>query len=303
MTQPRGQVYDIGYQRYTGVREGQTRARLAIYKDGLRAAMGIGRGGRAKVLPWMFIGAMVITGLVMALLAGAADRLGGEGTSEQLNLPSHAQFYGIASIIMFLFGATAAPELLCPDRQNGVINLYLVRPLTGTDYLGARWLAFLTVMVAVAWLPQFVLFAGLALGAADSGEYLRENWLDVPRFLAAGVVMSVYVTTLAFLISSFTTRRAYAAAFLVGLFVITSALSGSLQETLTGGAGQAVSLLGLSSVPLHVNDIIFDRESGLTQTSGTPGGPLPAYVRVLWWAFLTAGPGLLLWRRYQGMRQ
>ena len=34
-----GTVFDIGYQRYTGKREGRQRARTAIFKDGLRAAL------------------------------------------------------------------------------------------------------------------------------------------------------------------------------------------------------------------------------------------------------------------------
>ena len=32
-----GTVFDIGYQRYTGEREGRSRGRLAIFKDGLSA--------------------------------------------------------------------------------------------------------------------------------------------------------------------------------------------------------------------------------------------------------------------------
>ncbi len=297
MTAQTGQVYDTGFRRYLGPREGRRRARMGVYRDGLRAALGIGRGGRAKILPWIFIGSMVVTGLVMALLAGLANRIGGEGTSAELNLPSHAQFYGTASIMMFLFAATVAPELLCSDRRSGAIYLYLVRPLTGADYAGARWLAFLSVMLAVAWLPQFVLFAGLVLGAQDTGEYLKDNWLDVPRFLAAGVVMALYVTTLALAVAAFTTRRAYAAAFLIGLFVISTAVAGGVGESLDGTAGQWASLIALSSVPVYVNDVIFGKASDFT--SGSPAQLLPEYVHVLWWVLWTVGPGTVLWQKYR----
>jgi ABC-2 type transport system permease protein len=293
----RGQVYDIGYRRYEGQREGRARARSAIFKDGVRAAMGIGRGGRAKILPWLFIGAAVITGVVMALIAGAADRFGGEGTSEQLNLPSHSDFYGFASIILFLFAATVGPELLCPDRRSGVISLYLVRPLTGADYLGARWTSFLTIMTLVAWLPQVVLFAGLSLGAQDSGDYIKDNWLDIPKFLVSGLALSLYATTLALLVASFTTRRAYAGAFLVGLFVISTPFTAGAAEELGGVLGQVISLFNLSNIPVHVNDIIFGEASDVT--ANAPARELPEYVRLLWWALWTAGPGVILWRRYR----
>ena len=106
-----GTVFDIGYQRYDGRREGLSRSRRAIFKDGIRTALGLGRGGRAKILPWFFIAVLAIIGLVFAIVAGAADRLGGPGTAERINLPSHSDYYGIASIILFVFAAVVGPEI------------------------------------------------------------------------------------------------------------------------------------------------------------------------------------------------
>ena len=217
-----GAVFDIGYQRYTGEREGRSRSRLAIFKDGVRTALGFGRGGRAKILPFVFIGILAALGLILAIVAGAAERVVGPGATERLNLPTHSDFYGIASVIMFVFAAVVGPELLCPDRRNGVINLYLVRPTTGSDYVMSRWAAFFLVMLGAAWLPQVILFLGLSGGDPEPLEYLRKHWLDIPRFLLAGAVMATYTTTLSMLVASFTTRRAYASVFLVGLFVITA---------------------------------------------------------------------------------
>ncbi|MEE8135059.1 MAG: hypothetical protein V3T56_08370, partial [Gemmatimonadales bacterium] len=217
-----GTVFDIGYQRYTGPREGRWRARFAVYKDGVRNALGLGRSARAKVLPWLFIGVLVAIALIMALVAGATQRFIGPDAPEQLGLPSHSDYYGIASILIFVFAAIGAPELLCPDRRNGTINLYLVRPLTGSDYVIARWAAFFTVMTFVAWAPQLVLLIGLVMGGSDSVAYMRENWLDIPRFLLSGMAIAAYTTTLAMFVAGFTTRRAYASVFLIGLFVITT---------------------------------------------------------------------------------
>ena len=142
-----GTVFDIGYQRYLGEREGRLRALTAVYKDGIRIALGLGRGPRAKALPWFFLAVMSMIALVMAIIAGAANMLGGEGQAEKMNLPTHSDYYGIASMILFVFASVVAPELLCRDRREGTINLYLVRPLTGSDYVAARWFAFLSVML------------------------------------------------------------------------------------------------------------------------------------------------------------
>ena len=292
-----GTVFDIGYQGYTGPREGRGRGRAAVYKDGVRAALGLGRGGRAKVLPWFFISVLTAIALVMAIVAGAANLLGGPGTAAKANLPSHSDYYGIASVIMFVFAALVAPELLCRDRRDGVINLYLVRPLTGTDYVAARWLAFLTIMLGAAWLPQFILFLGLTMGDPAPMSYLATHWLDIPRFLLAGLAMAAYATTLAMLTASFTTRRAYASVFLVGLFVITVPFTVGVADEIGGKAGQWISMFNLTNIPVHVNDLIFGQVSDVTEDA--PARLLPAWIRVAWLIAWTIIPGTVLWGRYR----
>ena len=292
-----GTVFDIGYQHYTGPREGRNRARLSVFKDGVRTSLGLGRGARAKILPWFFIGVLVVIALVMALIAGAADRLVGAAAAEQLNLPSHSDYYGIASIVFFVFAAVGAPELLCPDRREGVINLYLVRPLTGSDYVIARWGAFFTVMSMVAWLPQVILLIGLSMGDPKPAGYLLDNWLDIPKFLAAGAAIAAYTTTLALLVAGFTTRRAYASVFLVGLFVITTPFTTGLASELGGTVGQWISMFNLSNIPVHVNDVIFGEVSVIT--SEAPAAELSAWILVGWYFLWTLVPAGVLWIRYR----
>jgi ABC-2 type transport system permease protein len=297
LTARAGTVFDIGYQSYTGQREGRGRARRAVFKDGLRAALGLGRGPRAKVLPWFFLGVMASIGLIMALIAGAADRLGGPGSAERMNLPSHGDLYGIASVILFLFAAIVAPELLCRDRKEGVIHLYLVRPLTGSDYVVSRWTAFLVVMLTAAWLPQLILLLGLSMADPAPVEYLHRHWLDIPKFLLAGVVMAVYATTLALLTAAFTVRRAYASVFLVGLFVITIPFTAGAAEEIGGKAGQWISMFNLTNIPLHVNDLIFGEFSDLTEDA--PAHLFSPVMLVGWYFVWTLVPAAILWWRYR----
>ncbi len=296
-----GTVFDTGYQSYVGPREGRNRARWAVYKDGLRLALGLGRGARAKIIPWFFITVLGVIGLVMALIAGAINTYIGPEVAEALDLPSHSDYYGIASIVFFVFAAVGGPEMLCPDRHDGVINLYLVRPLTGSDYVFARWLAFFTVMLSVAWLPQLILLAGLTLSNANPGDYLLENWLDIPRLLTAGLAMAAYTTSLAMFTASFTTRRAYASVFLVGLFVITTpfttGLAAELAEDFEGTAGQWVSMFNLSNIPVHVNDLIFGEVSLITSVA--PAGEFSGWILVGWYLLWTLVPAGLLWMRYR----
>jgi ABC-2 type transport system permease protein len=249
------------------------------------------------VLPWFFIALLSGIGLIMAMVAGAADRLGGPGTAAQNDLPSHGDFYGIASIILFVFAALVAPELLSRDRKEGTIHLYLVRPITGSDYLGARWLAFLSVTLVATWLPQVILLLGLAAGDQAPMAYLQAHWLDVPRFLLAGLAMAVYATTLALLAASFTVRRAYAAVFLVGLFAITAPFTAGLATELPEASGKWLSMFNLTNIPVHVNDVIFG-EFSMT-TGEAPARLLPATVKTVWYLLWTLGPAAILWSRYR----
>lgn len=289
-----GRVFDIGFRRYEGQRQGRRRAVRAVYKDGLRTAMGLGRGGRAKILPWLFIAASIIPALVFALIAGAVDRLAAD-FSEDLDLPSHADYYAIAGIVLFVFAAVVGPELFCPDRSDGTISLYLVRPLRATDYAIARWAALATVMVLVAWLPQLVLLAGLVLGAPDPGSYLADHWSDIPRFLIAGVVIAIYVSTITAMVAAFAKRRAYAAAFLVGLLILSAAVIGGLTDTLSDSAGRWVALLSVGDVPLYVNDVIFGEQTSSIEAAAD----LSNIVLVGWFVIILAAAGAIFLGRYR----
>jgi ABC-2 type transport system permease protein len=291
--EPSGRVFDLGYRHYDGPREGRKRAVWAVYKDGLRAAAGLGRGGRAKVVPWLFVAAALIPALVMALVAGAVDRLA-PGFNASTSLPSFSDYYAIASIVLLVFGALVGSELFCTDRRTRAISLYLVRPLKATDYAAARWGALVTVMLVAAWLPQFVLATGLVLGAPDPGGYLGDHWADIPRFLLSGALLAVWVSTLGALIASFTTRRAYATAFLVGIFILSAAVVGGATSALSSGAARWVGLLSIRSVPLFLNDRIFGVRPG--------DGPfqaelLPWGVLVLWYLLVVcSAAAVVLWR-------
>ena len=193
MTGPAGrpssaEVFDLGYQRYRGPREGRGRARRALYVNGLRTTLGIGRGMMPKVLAILMFGAAMVPAVIMAVIVAIFEPLADA-------LPTHEDYYGLVSLVLFLFAAIIGPELLCPDRRDGVIHLYLVRPITPTDYVAARWLALLTVTLALVYSGQLVLWLGLVLSASDPAEYLRENWLDIPRILGAGLMVAVFLAT------------------------------------------------------------------------------------------------------------
>ena len=236
-----------------------------------------------------------------------------------LDIPGHADYYGIVSIILLLFSAVMAPELLCPDRRSGVITLYLVRSLTFTDYVLGRWAAFFVVSLLFIYTGQAVLLIGLTMSAAEPLEYLRDNWANIPKFLSAGLVIAIMTTTIPLAAAAFTARRVYASAFVIGLWLITASAAGILVSGLeesepdSGGVtvsveggfalGNAdlarwVSLIDIGSAPIHISDMIFGKDHDDNPVMES-AAELPEIIVILWYAIVVAVPGFLLWNRYR----
>jgi ABC-2 type transport system permease protein len=141
MAELRGEVFDLRYQRYEGPREGRWRTRYAIFENGLCSMLGIGRGGRSKVLPILLVLAAIALAAVFVIIVSV---LGDDDF-----IPGPSDYYQIVSLVLFLFSAIMAPELLITERRDRVLDLYLVRPLMVTDYLVARVAAYEHTIAAI----------------------------------------------------------------------------------------------------------------------------------------------------------
>ena len=108
---------------------------------------------------------------------------------------------------------------------------------------------------------------------------------------------TIVIGCLALLAASFTTRRAYASVFLVGLFLITTPFTIGLAEEIEGPRGQWISMFNLTNIPVHVNDIIFNEVSEVTEEA--PAGKLAAWIRVTWCMLWIMIPATVLWWRYR----
>ena len=307
---PSGEVYDLGYQHYNGPREGRSRARKALFWNGVRTVLGIGRGAKAKILPALLFVAAMLPAVVFVMILSFLPAV------PNINdfVPGPADYYGVIATLMLLFSAIMAPELLAPDRRDRVIDLYLVRPLTSTDYLLARFFAFFVIVLALAYSGQIVLLVGLTLTAAEPVDYLRDNWQDIPRVIGAGVLVALFVTVIPLAVAAFTTRRAIASVFIIGLFFTSTAVADSLTtstnctfsegervcESATGDAAKWFALISMSAIPLRMNDMVFDAESDAPAVTATE--ELHDSIPIAVYALFTIGPGMLLWRQYRRLQ-
>jgi ABC-2 type transport system permease protein len=283
----RAEIFDLGYQPYDGERTSRWSRRRAIWRDGVRISLGLGRGTAAKIAPWLLISFALVPVVVMVVIAAFVGSAASD--PDDFELPSYAEYYEFAVVPLALFAAVVAPLLFCPDRRDGVLSLYAARPITPFDYVAARWTAFLTVCAGLACLPEAILFVWNALDARDTGAWLGDNWDVLPRFLLAGLLVGVAFTSLALFASSFTARRAYASIGALAALFIGSAIGGIAEDSFTGGLSDALSLASLPQVIVDSVHWIFGDELDDRPVSGA--------VSTLWLAGLSVVLAALLLRR------
>lgn len=241
MTQQSGAVYDLGYEPYEGERAGRSGARRAVYIDGIRRVLGLGRKARRKIMPW----SLLFFAIVPALVAIGIGFLVPAGSPDAINLATqNSEFYTISGTIAMLFTALAAPELLIPDRKDGVLSMLSSRPLTPGDYLGARFASLATVVGAFMILPQLLLFLGQAGTDPDGLVQGFINAADtLPKIVAVAAVYTIAYIPLGFVIASLSNRKAIATASYLAVMIALTAFAEAIVRESSISGGRWVALL------------------------------------------------------------
>ena len=240
MTDQTGAVYDLGYEPFEGERRGRSGARKAVYFDGIRRALGLRRKARRKVMPW----GLLILAIVPTIVAVGVSFMIPAGTADAIDLArQNSDFFLLAGTITMLFTALAAPELLVPDRKDGVLSMLASRPLTAADYLGSRFASLVTVVGAFMIMPQLVLFFGQA--ASDPDGFFRGlvNAADtLPKIVAVASVYAIAYVPLGFVIASLSNRKAIATASYLAVMIALSGFAEALvrESNITGGRWMAL---------------------------------------------------------------
>ncbi len=248
-------IYDRGYRTYDGPRAGPAGARQAVFVDGIRRVLGLGRKARQKIFPWALITIAIIAA---AVFIGLHWTIGNIEESLRSGLPSYGGLFDFYSAIGLLFIALAGPQLLIPDRTSGALSVYFSRPLTVDGYLSAKTASFASVVGAIYLVPQVILHIGLALISQDGFlPYLTDTadilW-KVPLTALAFVALHGAVV---FILSSVIDRNGIASAAFLGLLTAGGAVAGRVAEASFPGA-RWVSLLALDQHPRIIRDHFFE---------------------------------------------
>ncbi|MBG0827768.1 ABC transporter permease [Planomonospora sp. ID67723] len=213
-----GVIHDIGYRHYGGGRLGRSSATAALAVHSLRGIFGIGRTARAKIIPFALGAIMMLPAVVSIAIMALAQQRG-------MAYPGYAA--GMQPILA-IFLASQSPYAVAPDLRFRVLPLYLSRPVTIRDYVGAKLAAMAAAILLLLAVPLTVLFVGELLidlpGAPLTSDYLAS--------MAGAVGYAVLLASLGVAIASLTPRRGLGVASIIALYLLCSGVSTVLAATM-----------------------------------------------------------------------
>jgi ABC-2 type transport system permease protein len=215
-----GVIHDIGYRQYEGKRYGNSGITWALYIHSLRSAFGLGRGAKAKIVPIVAFILMCLPAVVNAVAVA-------NGGAQNQNVFYDTYTPTLRALIVTVFVAVQAPELVSGDRRYRVLQLYFSRPMRRTTYPLAKLLAFTTACLLLIEIPLLLLYVGTVSSVHGGHQVWLQTKALIPG-LGMGALWAVLLASVALLLASFAARRAYAtgtvAAVLFATFVISHIL-------------------------------------------------------------------------------
>jgi ABC-2 type transport system permease protein len=246
------EIRDVRYGTYAGERRGRGAAVLSLARWGALRSLGARRGWKAKAVPiTLILLAIAPAVIVLGVRALFADQTGIDLTEA---LP-FSGYQAIIGVVILLFAGITTPELLCPDRRDGMLQLYFSTAVSRGEYLAGRVIGAIAPLLLVTMVPMLVLYAGILVFEEHPVGYLEDNWAELPRIVAAGVILAVYYGLVGLAVSSLTGRRAFAIGGYLLLLVAPTLLSALLQEAFDGA--EELDLISLSTLPIGFAGEIF----------------------------------------------
>jgi ABC-2 type transport system permease protein len=252
-----GSIFDLGYRGYDGPRLGRRHAVYALFVYSLRSAYGIGRSGRAKIVP---IGLAILATLpaVISIAVRAFAAQAGAGRQvEQIDPIRYGTYYSYIATIVMLFVAAQAPELLGRDQRHHVLSLYFSRALLRLDYVLAKGAAFATAILILILIPQLVIFVGLVISSTDVVAAIGDNIGSIAPVLGVAVTIALLLGSIGLAVSAFTPRRAYATATIMAIFIVPGVVADIVLRSTTGALTRYIVLASPGSVIDGVNAFLF----------------------------------------------
>ncbi len=234
-------------------------------------------------------------------------------TSHARTIPYDTYVPGLRILVMIIFIAAQAPELVSRDLRSHVLPLYFSRPIRRADYPLAKLAAFIIACLIMIEIPELLLYLGTVLQAHGFSAIWAQTRAFIPGLLV-GLMWAVVLAAIGLALASFTGRRAYATGTIAIFFFLTLTLARLLSRIerrvgriAPGPQGGHVVFVGPAHIPpgVHLAGLIspFTVLDGVREWLGgtspgiiaDPGGYGGAY-GVMLLVFLGASIGILIAR-------
>ncbi len=290
---PAGSIYDLGYRGYDGPRLGRRHAFATLFVGGLRATFGLGRSGRAKILPAFSLALPALTAVIIVAVSAFASRF---GISDLGVIPGHPDMAGAVGVFATILVAVQAPELLGRDVRYRVLSLTFSRALMRVDYALAKLAALSAAVLIILLLPHVILTIGAALLTPDVLGVLGREAGRWPAILGSTALTSVATSGVALVVAAFIARRAYATAAIFGVFIVPGIIAAVVIALELGTASRYLVLLDLGTVLDAANAWFF----GIAPAAGVwPITGLPVSLGLVAAIVIALGASAILVQRYR----
>ena len=216
-----GEIFDRGYRHYDGPRLGQAQAIWALARYSMARSLGMRRPWTAKIIPMVLYAAVSIPVLIA---------IGIRAFFPAFEFLAYPEFFGAIFLLVGIFVALIAPEMMSSDRHDRLLPLYFSRPIGRSSYVLAKLLATGLLTLSMSLLPAVVLWLGNGLLATEPVTALRAGLGDLGRIVVAGTMIAFYLGSIGLLISSFTGRKSVAVGVIILGFVLSESLAIALIE-------------------------------------------------------------------------
>ena len=132
-------------------------------------------------------------------------------------------------LVMIIFVAAQAPELVSRDLRSHVLPLYFSRPLRRLDYPAAKLGAFVLACLALLEIPLLLLYLG-AIGQVGGGAAIWAQTRALIPGLLVGLAWAVLLASIGLALASLSGRRAYATGSIAICFFLSWALASLLRR-------------------------------------------------------------------------
>ncbi len=279
-----GVIHDLGYRRYDGQRLGRAQIVRALAWHSLRSAFGIGRGVKAKIVPVVTFGIMCLPAVINAAAVALSS-------SHARIIPYDTYVPAVRVLVMTIFIAAQAPELVSRDLRSHVLPLYFARPVRRADYPLAKLAAFVLACLIMIEIPELLLYLGTVLQAHGVSAIWAQTRALTPGLLV-GLMWAAVLATIGIALASFSGRRAYATGTIAIFFFLSwtlarllSHIAARVGHVAAAGpghlvAGKHVQLVAVKTIPagVHLAGLIspFTTLDGVREwLGGTSAGIIP----------------------------